>query len=578
MRYHQLIFLSILILLIPTASHADEQFPIIEYSQSHHPVIAKNGMVSSQEAIASQIGVEILKQGGNAVDAAVAVGFALAVTLPRAGNLGGGGFMMVHLGKEKRTIAIDYREAAPMAARESMFLDKDGNVDKEKARSSYLASGVPGTVAGLLHALEKYGTMSREKVLAPAIRLAEEGIEVTYDLAASLKSREKRLRKSAAAEAIFFKGENYYQPGDTLKQKDLAWSLEQISITGAPAFYTGKIAAKLVADMKANRGLITHKDLADYRAVERKPIRGQFKGYTVVSMPPPSSGGVHLIQMLNMLSLLGIESSTPNSAAYYHLLTEVMKRAYADRSKHLGDPDFYQVPIAGLISQEYAKQLVKTIDLKRSTPASNISPGEPNAFAKSQESQETTHYSVIDRWGNAVSNTYTLNFSYGNGKVAAGTGILLNNEMDDFSAKVGAANAFGLLGGKANAIAPRKRPLSSMTPTIVLNADGEAHYVLGSPGGSTIITIVLQNILNTLLFEQNVASANVQPRIHHQWYPDTIYVEPSISVDTLERLEAMGHSIRKGRTMGSVQAIMRIPPFIYGFSDPRRPGAATIGF
>ncbi|MEM9102753.1 MAG: gamma-glutamyltransferase [Pseudomonadota bacterium] len=553
---------------------AAEKLPIINYAQAFHPVIAKKGMVASQEAIASRVGLDILKAGGNAVDAAVAVGFAMAVTLPRAGNIGGGGFMMIHLAKEKKILAIDYREMAPLKAHRDMFLDDSGKVDKSKARFSYLAAGVPGTVAGMDYALKNFGNLSWKQVLAPAIKLAEQGFPVSHDLANSLVSRKKRFSRSPAAMKIFFKeGDRNYQAGENLVQKDLANTLKRLAKNGASEFYQGETAKMIAKDMQQHNGLIALDDLKNYEVKVREPIHGKFNGYDVYAMSPPSSGGVHVIQMLNMLSQYDLKKFAPNSANYYHLLVEIMKRAYADRSAHLGDPDFYQVPIEGLIAQDYAKSRVKEISLAQATPSEDVLPGRP----KNYESHETTHYSVVDQWGNAVSNTYTLNFSYGSGHVVAGTGILLNNEMDDFSSKKGVANAYGLLGDKANEIQARKRPLSSMTPTIVLK-DSKTHLVLGSPGGSTIINIVLQNLLNVLLHEMNIATAIAAPRIHHQWQPETVFVEPSISPDTRDLLIEKGHKIKQSRTMGSVHGIQMNDGFIYGYSDPRRPGALTIGW
>ncbi|MBL4895219.1 MAG: gamma-glutamyltransferase, partial [Emcibacter sp.] len=441
------------------SAQAADKTAIIRYDSQHHPVIGTNGMVVSQRALASQVGSDILKAGGNAVDAAVAVGFALAVTLPRAGNLGGGGFMLVHLaGKGEnskgKTIALDYREMAPAAAHRDMFLDKDGNVDPKMARFSLLSAGVPGTVAGLSYALKTYGTMSLADVIEPAIQLAEKGITVSYDLSKTLKSRPHLRTKSSCL--IYFKADcTPYEAGEILVQNDLAWSLRQIQKHGPDAFYEGDIAQKIVREMKQGGGLITLQDLANYRVVERKPVSGNFNGYEVVSMPPPSSGGVHIIQMLNILDHFPLKNFGPNSAATLHHYVEVMKRAYADRSKYLGDPDHVNVPVNGLTSLAYAEKLARKIKACCITASNDILPG----AAPKYESPDTTHFSVMDKWGNAVSNTYTLNFSYGSGHSIPGTGILMNNEMDDFSSKPGVPNAFGLLGAEANAIAATKRPL-----------------------------------------------------------------------------------------------------------------------
>ncbi|VAV94081.1 Gamma-glutamyltranspeptidase @ Glutathione hydrolase [hydrothermal vent metagenome] len=551
---------------------ATENAAIIQYNTRHHPVIGKMGMVVSQRAVASQVGADILKGGGNAVDAAVAVGFALAVTLPRAGNLGGGGFMLVHLAKENKTIALDYREMAPAAAHRDMFLDRDGNVDEQKARFSLLSAGVPGTVAGLSFALEHYGTMTLSEVIEPAIQLAKQGITVSYDLSERIKER-SHLRTPSTCKIYFKKGCIPYEAGERLVQKDLAWSLRQIQENGPDAFYKGAIARKITQEMKRNGGLITMKDLAAYHPVMRKPVSGHFKGYEVVSMPPPSSGGVHIIQMLNILDHFPLKDSGPNSAAALHYLTETMKRAYADRSKYLGDPDHVTVPVKGLVSRQYAAALAGEIRACCVTPSDKILPG----AAPEYESPDTTHFSVMDRWGNAVSNTYTLNFSFGSGHSIPGTGILMNNEMDDFSAKPGVPNAFGLLGAAANAIAPGKRPLSSMTPTIIFK-DDKPYLVTGSPGGSRIITTVLQMLVNVLIHDMNVAEATHTPRIHHQWYPDILLMEPGFSPDTIKMLRDMGYNVSPSGTMGSLQSIQWKNGFFFGASDPRRPGAAAIAY
>ena len=539
-----------------------------------HPVFAPNGMVATQEAEATRIGVEILRRGGNAVDAAVAVGFALAVTLPRAGNIGGGGFMLVHLAASGETVAIDYREAAPGAATRDMFLDAEGNVDREKARFSRHAAGVPGTVAGLALALARYGRLGLGEVLEPAIALARDGIPVTESLAASLARYEERLKRHEASAAVFFEpGGALYAPGERLVQEDLAWSLTRIAREGPDAFYRGAIAERIAADMRRHGGPMRLEDLAAYEAVVREPVRGTYRGYTVYSMPPPSSGGVHLVQILNVLEGYPLAFLGPNGADTIHVMAEAMKLAYADRSEHLGDPDFRPVPVAGLTSKYYAAGLRDRIDLRRARPSADIRPGDPLPF----ESEETTHFSVMDREGNVVSNTYTLNFAYGSGIVAAGTGILLNNEMDDFSAKPGVPNAYGLVGGEANAVGAHKRPLSSMSPTIVFE-DGEPFLATGSPGGSRIITTTLQILLNVIDHDMNIAAATAAPRVHHQWRPDRLLVEPGISPDTLDLLARRGHRVVTGRATGSTQSIMRVDEGLLGASDPRRPGALTLGY
>ncbi|PXF63011.1 gamma-glutamyltransferase [Kangiella spongicola] len=546
---------------------------IIDYDSIHHPVVAKNGMVVSQQYLASDVGLEILKRGGNAVDAAVATGLALAVVLPRAGNLGGGGFMLVHLAEDNKTIAIDYREVAPKAAHRNLFLDEKGQVDKRKARFSHLSAGVPGTVAGMELALERYGTMEWEEVIQPAIDLAEKGFVVNWDLANQLSRRSTHMGKVASTAKVFYKGDGeFYENGETLVQKDLAWSLKQLQKHGAKAFYEGEIAKKIVADMEKNGGIITADDLFSYQPQERKPLVGTYRGHKVVTMPPSSSGGIHLIQMLNILEHFPIADYGVNTANSIQVMAESMKYAYADRSKHLGDTDFYDVPVEWLTSKKYAKTIADKISVNKVTPSSDISAGTRPKY----ESPDTTHFSVVDQWGNAVSNTYTLNFSYGSGIVAEGTGILLNNEMDDFSAKPGTPNAYGLIGGEANAIEANKRPLSSMTPTMVFEGDN-LKLVTGSPGGSRIITTVLQMIVNFVDHGMNVAEATHTPRFHHQWLPDRLFIEPAINKDTRKLLQSRGYELYESSTMGSTQSI-QVEDYIYGSSDPRRPNAKAAGY
>ncbi len=556
----------------PAALVSAPKTPILRYDAIHHPTPGRAGMVVSQRRVASEVGAQILAAGGNAVDAAVGVGFALAVVLPRAGNLGGGGFMLVYLAEQDRTVAIDYREKAPKAAHRDLFLDADGEVDTGLARFSHRSAGVPGSVAGLTHALERYGTMPLARVIAPAIQLAQEGVVVGYDLASALATRAEVLMRDAATRATFFKlGQMNYEPGDVLVQPELANTLRQIAAGGRQAFYTGEIAHAIVAAMQANDGLITHQDLADYASVEREPLRGTFLGYEIVTMPPPSSGGAHLIQMLNVLEHFPLKKMGLNSSASLHVMAETMKRAYADRSAHMGDMDYYDVPTRWLTSKAYAKELAANIDMKLARPSSEIGPGTPPAY----ESEDTTHFSVVDRFGNAVANTYTLNFSFGSGITVPGAGFLLNNEMDDFSSKPGVPNAFGLLGGEANAIEPGKRPLSSMTPTMVLR-DGRPYLVTGSPGGSRIITAVLQQVVNVLAHEVNVAEATHVPRIHHQWYPDRLYHEPGLNPDTIQALRARGHDLHQANSMGSLQSVLWNGTQYLGASDPRRPGAQAV--
>lgn len=540
----------------------------------HQPVWAANGMVASQQEQASQVGLEILQQGGNAVDAAVAVGFALAVTLPRAGNIGGGGFMMIYDAKTGETIALDYREMAPAKAFRDMYLDEAGNAVEEKSRFHGLAVGVPGTVAGLLKALEEHGSMSREQVLAPAIKLAADGIIVTPEFSNSLNGLKERLGKWESTRKIFFREDgNVLQPGELFKQPDLAQSLRLIAEKGAAGFYEGETAEKIVKAVNEAGGLMSVEDFKNYQAIKREPVKGQYRGYEIVSMPPPSSGGAHIIQILNILEGYDLKASGHNTAQTIHYMSEAMKLAYADRSEYLGDPDFVKVPLKGIISKDYAEELRGQIDPEKSRPSAEIKPGKPQPY----ESDQTTHYSVVDKDGNTVSNTYTINFSYGTGLVADGTGILLNNEMDDFSAKPGVPNGYGLIGGDANAVEGGKRPLSSMSPTIVLK-DGKPYLVTGTPGGSRIITTVLQVIVNVIDHEMNIAEATHALRIHDQWLPDEIRVEHALNNDTVRLLESMGHKVERRAVMGSTQSIMITPQGLYGASDPRIPDAATLGY
>ncbi|MAZ89121.1 MAG: gamma-glutamyltransferase [Cellvibrionaceae bacterium] len=564
------LILAVVLAFAPVASATDPA-PIIRYNSIHHPIVGEHGMVASQHRLASEVGAEILAAGGNAVDAAAAVGFSLAVVLPRAGNLGGGGFMMIHLADNNKTVAVDYRERAPAAAHRDLFLDAEGNVDKAKARFSHAAAGVPGTVAGLLGAQRKYGKLSIEEILAPAIRQAEEGFIVTHDLSDKL-SNYKHLKKNPATLKAYYKPNGQaYRAGERLYLKDLAWSLRQILEHGEKGFYEGEVADKIVAEMEKHGGLITHQDLADYHVVERLPVRGSYRGYEIASMPPPSSGGIHIVQMLNMLEGFPLKELGAGSAQSIHLLTESMKRAYADRSKYLGDPDYVEIPQQQLIDKAYAEQLVNDFNLEQTTPSSDILPG-----AKiPSESPDTTHYSIVDADGNAVSNTYTLNFSFGSGITVAGTGILLNNEMDDFSSKPGVPNAYGLIGAEANKIEAGKRPLSSMTPTLVFK-DGKPVLVTGSPGGSRIITTTLQVMVNVLDHGMNVADAVSAPRFHHQWQPDMLFLELGFSPDTLALLKEKQHQLKTVSTMGSAQSIAIHNGVSYGAADPRKPDASAV--
>jgi gamma-glutamyltranspeptidase/glutathione hydrolase len=537
------------------------------------PVHAMHGMVATEQRLATQIGVDILKRGGNAVDAAVAVGFALAVVLPNAGNIGGGGFMMIHDAKTGKNVALDFREIAPAAATHDMFLDAQGNPVPGRSTYSHLATGVPGTVAGLAHALKKYGTMRLADVIAPAAKLARDGFVVSETLGAILAEERNHMGQWPTSRAVFFKDGRPLKAGEKLVQKDLAKSLDLIARDGPAAFYEGPIAQKIVAEMARHGGAISAQDLKNYRVIERQPVVGNYRGYQVMSMPPPSSGGIHIIEMLNILEHYPLREYGAESAQTIHVMAEAMKLAYADRAEYLGDPDFVKVPEKGLISHAYADQLAARIDPDHATPSSEIKAGQPQAY----ESDQTTHFSIADKAGNLTAVTYTLNLNFGNGVVAGGTGITLNNEMDDFSIKPGVANAFGLTGGEANAVQPGKRPLSSMSPTIVLK-DGKPFLVTGSPGGSRIITTVLQIILNVIDHQMNVAEASIAPRVHHQWMPDTLRIEKGLSPDTLRLLKQQGYALSLQPPMGRTQTIQLTPNGLYGYSDSRDPDGLTLGY
>mgnify|MGYP000588166211 CR=1 FL=1 len=545
---------------------------IVNYYDIHHPVIGRKGMVVSQSELASNIGAEILQRGGNAVDAAVAVGFALAVVLPRAGNLTGGGFMLVHLAEQNKTIAIDYRETAPAAAFDDMFIDSTGEVDHSKALETLYAAGVPGTVAGFEYALKHYGTMTLKQVIKPAVKIAQQGFMVSDDMVRIVKKTQVLLQKNAETCRVFFKKNcQLYQTGELFKQADLANTLVYLSEQGADGFYQGDIAKKIVSAMAQGQGLITLEDLRNYQVKEVSPIKSRFNGYEIFTMPPPSSGGVHLVQMLNMLEQLPLEGVAQGSAAMMHFQAEIFKRAYADRSKYLGDPDFVDVPVNGITSKAYAKQLSQQISGDKVTPSVQINAGQPSDY----ESPDTTHFSVMDKQGNVVSNTYTLNHYYGSGITIPGTGLLMNNTMDDFSAKTGTPNSYGLVGGKANAIEAQKRPLSSMTPTIVLKS-GQPFLATGTPGGSKIITSVFQQLVNILWFDMNVSEATNAPRIHHQWQPDILYVEQNIAADSITLLQQKGYQVEISTSLGSLQSIMLKEGVYYGAADPRRPNAKAV--
>jgi gamma-glutamyltranspeptidase/glutathione hydrolase len=542
-------------------------------SSVHFPVYSRTGMVAAQDETAARVGAGILAEGGNAVDAAVAIGFALAVTLPRAGNIGGGGFMLVYDAATDTTTAIDYREKAPGRATRDMFLDAAGNADRGLALNSHKSTGVPGTVAGLYVAHEKFGRLPWRALLEPAIALARDGFIVSFDQETKFASSRDRLCRQKASCAYFYKpGGVPYVAGERLVQADLARTLQIIADDGADAFYRGEIADKIVAEMEAGGGLIDKASLADYQPVLREPVRGSYRGYEIVAMPPPSSGGVHVIQMLNILEHFPLADFGAGSADEVHVLTEVMRLAYADRSKYLGDPAYYDVPVDWLTSKDYATKLAKTIDMKKARRSSDVLPGK----APPHESMDTTHFSVIDVDGNVVSNTYTLNLTYGSGISVPGAGFLLNDEMDDFVSKPGVPNVYGLLGGEANAIEAGKRPLSSMTPAIVF-ADGKPWFATGSPNGSRIITAVLQMIVNVVDYRMNIAEAANRPRMHHQWWPDELLLEDGYSPDTIRLLEARGHNVRIVPSLEtSLQSVAIEDGLFEGASDPRRPDAASV--
>lgn len=538
-----------------------------------HPVVAKNGMVATEQALASHIGLDVLKAGGNAVDAAVAVGFALAVALPNAGNIGGGGFMMVYDAQTGKSVAVDFREMAPAAAHRTMYLDDQGGVIDGQSLHTHHAVGIPGTVAGMEHALKKWGTLPLAQVVQPAIALAEQGYPVSDTLAKALEREKTTMGRWDATRAIFWKNGAPLRAGERLVQKDLGQSLRLIAQSGAKAFYEGEIAQKIAAEMARHGSPMTLQDLRSYQVVEREPVRGSYRGYQVVTMPPPSSGGAHLVQILNIMERWPIKEWGANSAQTIHHMAEAMKLAYADRAEYLGDPAFVKIPLAGLTSKKYADALARQIHPDKARSAQDIRPGKPQPY----ESDQTTHYSVVDKAGNMVAVTYTLNTNFGTGIVAPGTGILLNNEMDDFSAKPGVPNAYGLIGGDANAVAAGKRPLSSMTPTFVLK-DGKPWLVTGSPGGARIITTVLQQIVNGIDFGMNPAEAAATVRFHHQWTPDELRVEKGFSPDTLHLLRQKGQNVAVKPAMGRTQTIQVQGQELWGYSDPRNPDGRTLGY
>lgn len=569
-------FSAILLLIAPVVAqdsrHGYYASPALD---AINPVAAKNGMVVAQERIAADIGRDVLARGGNAVDAAVATGFALAVTYPRAGNIGGGGFMLVHLANGNQDVAIDYRESAPAAATRDMFLGDDGKPDTRKSRDQALGIGVPGTVAGLSLALETYGSgkFKLADLLAPAIALARDGFLIADDTADTLPDWHRRLAKWPSSVKIFSRADGTsLQAGDRLVQTDLAATLEAISTRGASGFYDGPVAEKLVTGVRDASGIITREDLKAYRPVIRTPVRGSYRGFDIVSMPLPSSGGTVLIETLNILEGYKLRDMGAGSVNALHVSIEAMKRAYGDRARYLGDPAFVDAPMRQLISKDYAAKQRASIEMNKATPwADTLSATPP------REGSNTTHFSVVDKDGNAVSNTYTLNFSYGLGLVADGTGVLLNNELDDFTAAPGASNAYGLVGFEANLPGPGKRPLSSMSPTIVLK-DGKPVLVTGSPGGSRIISAVLQVIVNAIDFDMNIAAAVSAPRLHHQWLPDEVRVERGFPEATLAALRANGHRVVEPLGQTSANSIAVTPNGLFGAPDPRTRGAEAAGY
>jgi gamma-glutamyltranspeptidase/glutathione hydrolase len=540
---------------------------------SKAPVRATHGMVVSTSPIASEVGIEILKKGGNAVDAAVAVGFALAVTHPAAGNIGGGGFLVFHEAAGGKNFSIDYREMAPAQSHRDMYLDESGEIVPDLSTVGHLSAGVPGTVAGLLLAVEKHGRLVRQTVLAPAIRLAEEGFPVSYALSQSLEKAAPLLSRFAESRRIFLRDGNYFEEGEILVQKELGATLRLIAEQGAPAFYEGTVAGLVAEEMERGGGFITQEDMKNYRAVEREPVMGTYRDHTVVSMGPPSSGGVILLEMLNMVEPDDLAYLGLNSSDYLHLLAEVMKRAFADRARYMGDADFSPVPFRGLISKAYAEKRRADINPHRTTLASDLGPGDPFPY----EAEETTHFSVVDREGNAVANTYTLNGGYGSGITVPGAGFLLNNEMDDFSSKPGVPNQYNLIQGEANSIGAGKRPLSAMTPTIVLK-NGEVLLVTGSPGGPTIINTVFQIVLDVIDHGLNVQEAVDAPRFHHQWLPDVLLHEKhGVVRDVGTALRAKGHTLAERTSIGDAHSIYVDPRtgIRLGAADPRMDGKAV---
>ncbi len=538
---------------------------------ARQPVRARHGMAVAMEAQAADVGVAVLQKGGNAIDAAVAMGFAMAATHPFAGNLGGGGFMLIRFADGRSTF-IDFRETAPATATRDMFLDTKGELTKDSVEG-WRSSGVPGTVRGFQMAIEKYGKRSWAENLAPAIQLAK-GFPLSYALSESLKNN-RGLGSDPESKRIFQNNGSFYAMGETLAQPELAATLERIANNGADDFYEGETAMRFAAEMAKHGGIITAADLKNYKAIERTPLKGKYENYTVITAPPSSSGGIALLEMLGIIEGTNYDTSGSGSAAAIQYVTEAMRRAYADRNEYVGDPAFVKVPIAGLLDPAYHAKLRATIDPEKATPSSMVKPGQPAG----SERMETTHYSVVDSEGTAVAVTYTLNGAFGNGITVPGLGFLLNNEMDDFSAKPGTANMFGLVQGENNAIQPGKRPLSSMTPTII-EKDGKLFMTAGAPGGSRISTAVLQVILNVIDFEMNVQDAIDAPRFHHQWQPDRLSLERGISPDTVAILKSRGYEVdyAPGVVLAQVAAILSEGGWLQGGSDGRSSVGKAAGY
>ena len=577
--YFQQLALSAFILIICSSNILAQSYePIGTINPNNYEpaqkniALGKNGMVTTQHFLATAVGEKILNSGGNAYDAAIAVGFTLAVVLPRAGNIGGGGFMVIHDSTLNKQFSIDYREKAPISSDKDMYLNSDGTFNDQKLSTfGYLASGVPGTVAGLWEVHSKFGSLEWSKLLEDAIYYAENGFYITPYLSDMLVKYESKLSFYPETKKIFQKNNSDFE-NKKLVQKDLAKTLKLIAQYGRDGFYLGPVAEKIHTQMQLNGGLITKDDLENYQPVWRTPLKSTYRDTEIITMGPPSSGGVHVIQMLNILESHNVSKIEHNSSEYINLLTEIMKYAYADRSKYLGDPDYYEVPVSQIISKNYAKTINEKIKIGKVTPSSIIYPG---TFSDN-ESYETTHFSIVDKDGNAVSSTYTLNSTFGSGVVIKNTGILMNNEMDDFAAAPGIPNQFGLLGAEANQIVPGKRPLSSMTPTIVMK-DGDFFFTTGSPGGSRIITAVLQSIINIVDFGMNLEEANAAKRIHHQWQPDLLQIESSIDPEIKNQLLELKYNIKIINPATCLQTIMYKDNMYYGYGDFRRPDAFASG-